>query len=816
MALAPILFKNNATSRLSVAIDGLSVGLSLLPGEGARFSSPVAPEYAYVTIEDRRTGQIEICKMTSRSGDTLIVTRAQEGSAAQSFNPGATVSQRLTAGTLEAWEDYIVALGGYTQPDADDRFVNVTGDMMSGPLIVPAPSAPNHALNKLFADTTYAPVVHQHTTADITDLGAALAVKMDVAPVGAQHAANGSVWEVVDWNNLYGKPPTFPPTLPIAMTDVTGLPAALDALVEEAPSDGTQYGREGLAWTAIIPDVTEAPLDGNVYSRRGSDGSWVVSPGSGTIGEAPIDGQQYARKDASWAVVVGGSGGAVDWVDITNKPVNFPTTWTLVAAKPTNFQSDWNTTVINKPTTFLPSAHVHPISDVTGLQGTLDAKEPMITPGTTSQWWRGDKTWQPLGTLTANYYTKTETDARYLPLTGGTVAGPLTVTGALVVNGTITGPTMTAINNELVRLDSVKVTDAPTDGGLYARRNANWETIVIPAPAPQVGLVDVGTSPPGTPLDKQLFWEVTTGFLYIRYNDGTSTQWVQVNSQPGSIGEAPIDGQPYVRKDGGWAVGASGGGGGTINEAPTDGSGYLRVGLSEGWSKGIPLAGGTFTGPVACSQGLVINAVNASNYASQANTNYGGLGGFAGFGGNASTYGIIGYGGYGVYVNGVTNFFSQLTCTSCTFNVSTTTSSPTAYLSTSGGLFRSTSSVDYKTGIEAIDPAYADKVLQLQPIFYRPGENTVDPTDWSRFGFSVEDAYGIDFRFTSCSYASTPIIEQKQHPHPDHADETIPVIVGYDTATEALPIDVDLKAIVACLLDVVRRQGDRIAALEAR
>lgn len=47
-----------------------------------------------------------------------------------------------------------------------------------------------------------------------------------------------------------------------------------------------------------------------------------------------------------------------------------------------------------------PSSHSHSIDDVTGLQGALDAKEPTIAAGTTSQYYRGDKTFQPLNKAT--------------------------------------------------------------------------------------------------------------------------------------------------------------------------------------------------------------------------------------------------------------------------------------------------------------------------------------------------------------------------------------------------------------------------------
>jgi hypothetical protein len=42
------------------------------------------------------------------------------------------------------------------------------------------------------------------------------------------------------------------------------------------------------------------------------------------------------------------------------------------------------------------SSHTHTIANVTGLQTALDGKEPVISAGTTAQYWRGDKTWQTL------------------------------------------------------------------------------------------------------------------------------------------------------------------------------------------------------------------------------------------------------------------------------------------------------------------------------------------------------------------------------------------------------------------------------------
>lgn len=50
-----------------------------------------------------------------------------------------------------------------------------------------------------------------------------------------------------------------------------------------------------------------------------------------------------------------------------------------IALPPAQVNSDWNSTsgvsqILNKPSSFLPSAHTHPISDVVGLQTSLDSK----------------------------------------------------------------------------------------------------------------------------------------------------------------------------------------------------------------------------------------------------------------------------------------------------------------------------------------------------------------------------------------------------------------------------------------------------------
>lgn len=76
------------------------------------------------------------------------------------------------------------------------------------------------------------------------------------------------------------------------------------------------------------------------------------------------------------------------------------------------------------------------------------------------------------------------------------------------------------------------VGEAPNDGQQYARQSLAWSPFTIPAPAPAVGLVDIGDTAPPAPLDKQLYWSSTTGKLFIRYRDADTVQWVQVNAFP--------------------------------------------------------------------------------------------------------------------------------------------------------------------------------------------------------------------------------------------------------------------------------------------
>ncbi len=96
-----LLFTNNATGTLAstLLVGGTSAVLS--SGEGALFPTPSGGDTFTATLEDT-SGNIEIVSCTARSGDTLTIARAQEGTSAQEFAAGTRLELRMTAGVLDA------------------------------------------------------------------------------------------------------------------------------------------------------------------------------------------------------------------------------------------------------------------------------------------------------------------------------------------------------------------------------------------------------------------------------------------------------------------------------------------------------------------------------------------------------------------------------------------------------------------------------------------------------------------------------------------------------------------------------------------
>lgn len=95
----PIKLANNASGTTATAISASDTGLALTTGDGAEFPTLGAGDYFYATLASSG-GTQEIVKATARSGDSLTIVRAQEGTTAQSFAAGSRFELRVTAASV--------------------------------------------------------------------------------------------------------------------------------------------------------------------------------------------------------------------------------------------------------------------------------------------------------------------------------------------------------------------------------------------------------------------------------------------------------------------------------------------------------------------------------------------------------------------------------------------------------------------------------------------------------------------------------------------------------------------------------------------
>ena len=92
-----VLLANNVSTTLAVDITASSVSLTV--ADGNRFPALTSGQYFYATLV-APTGALEIVKVSSRVGNVLGITRAQEGTQAQAFPSGSRIDMRVTAQSI--------------------------------------------------------------------------------------------------------------------------------------------------------------------------------------------------------------------------------------------------------------------------------------------------------------------------------------------------------------------------------------------------------------------------------------------------------------------------------------------------------------------------------------------------------------------------------------------------------------------------------------------------------------------------------------------------------------------------------------------
>jgi len=120
----PAQFKNNATATLAASISSTATTIVLSSSLGNRFPSLTAGQFFFATLFDA-LGTYEIVKVTARTGDSLTVVRAQDGTTASAFIAGDGFAQRIVAANF----------ANIPQLDANNTFSginNFTGGSITG------------------------------------------------------------------------------------------------------------------------------------------------------------------------------------------------------------------------------------------------------------------------------------------------------------------------------------------------------------------------------------------------------------------------------------------------------------------------------------------------------------------------------------------------------------------------------------------------------------------------------------------------------------------------------------------------------------
>ena len=144
----------------------------------------------------------------------------------------------------------------------------------------------------------------------------------------------------------------------------------------------------------------------------------------------------------------------------------------------------------------------------------------------------------------------------------------------------------------------------------------------------------------------------------------------------------------------------------------------------------------------------------------------------------------------------------------------TTVSGANIAVESTGGSYpvrRSTSSIKYKKDIVDLDPAFADKLHQFRPVFFK-SKCFGDHPEWTHYGFIAEELAEIESRFVSFGYQSD---DYEDYEFVD-ADGKTQTAQRLKANAQPEPEGVYYDRIVTFLTSVVQRQQKKLEALEAR
>lgn len=266
-----VRFANNASSTLASAISPAATLLLVQAADAAEFPTPSGGDYFTLTVVDF-SGNLEIMRCTARSGVSLTVVRAQESTAALSFPINSRIDHRLTAGTLTNFAQLVDPI--FTgNPQAPTPSAGDNDTSIATTAFVASAVAANGAAAIGDGPPT-SPVPGQLWWESDTGMlyvwfidagggaGQWVSATSWAGPPGASAPGDG----INDWTEITGKPTTFPPTLPIASSGVTGLDT------KQASQDAAIATKEPLL-----------PAGGTTSNFLRGDKTWATTAGSGGV-----------------------------------------------------------------------------------------------------------------------------------------------------------------------------------------------------------------------------------------------------------------------------------------------------------------------------------------------------------------------------------------------------------------------------------------------------------------------------------------------------------------------------------------------------
>ena len=167
------------------------------------------------------------------------------------------------------------------------------------------------------------------------------------------------------------------------------------------------------------------------------------------------------------------------------------------------------------------------------------------------------------------------------------------------------------------------------------------------------------------------------------------------------------------------------------------------------------------------------------------------------------------FGTSSTYGDGITNTAIRIQPDGRAANIVNTTSASAAnvYINSSNNtIYMSTSSGRYKTDIEDLEDSYADKLLDLRPVWFRSLCED-DPEEYSYYGLIAEEVEEVEPRFVAYGPSDDCECLPDDEDDPDHVEHHLEGCL--------IPQGVQYDRIVPHLINLLKRQDARIKALEA-